>query len=88
MGEMAKDGKVFLANGAWVRYDRVDPPYGGFLFLTQKGPEGLSSGSFFRSQVDAFEVAAGGAAADGGKQDEQQRPCRQDDKLHPVAAGL
>ena len=61
---------------------------GDYCFLTQKGPEGLSSGSFFRSQVDAFEVTAGGAAADGGKQDEQQRPRRQDDKLHPVAAGL
>lgn len=48
----------------------------------------MSYGSFFRSQVDTLEVTAGGAAADGGKQDEQQRPCCQDDKLHPVAAGL
>ena len=44
---MAKDGKVFLANGAWARYDRADPPMGDYCFLTQKGPEGLSSGSFF-----------------------------------------
>ena len=88
MGEMAKDGKVLLANGAWARYDRVDPPYGGFLFFDAKRPEGFVLRVVFRSQVDAFEVAAGGATADGGKQGEQQRPCRQDKKLHPVAAGL
>ena len=88
MGEMAKDGKVLLAHGVWARYDRVDPPYGGFLFFDAKRPGGFVLRVVFQSQVDAFEVTAGGAAADGGKQDEQQRPRRQDDKLHPVAAGL
>lgn len=88
MGEKTKDEKAFLANGAWARYDRVDPPYGGFLFFDAKRPEGFVLRVIFRSQVDAFEVTAGGAAADGGKQDEQQRPRCQDEKLHPVAAGL
>lgn len=44
---MAKDGKVFLANGAWARYDRVDPPYGGFLFFDAKRPVGFVLRVFF-----------------------------------------
>ena len=43
MGEKTKDEKVFLANGAWERYDRVDPPYGGFLFFDAKRPEEFCS---------------------------------------------